>query len=178
MKSCQISTRSWQQMAKVEVTPLRSWEDFFPGSERFCKPDEKDPTRWGNRVVSNLLYYQTNYIAIALVAFIFVGCLNPEGMFAAMALGSAIFLGSVWAADNQDFIGSLKRVNPVVFGIGLTVTSYILLCMLGSIMCFLSAIYLPLAPCSAGAIPTPGAAQPSVPSVGRDNTHASAIPLR
>ncbi|KAK1901067.1 PRA1 family protein 3 [Dissostichus eleginoides] len=107
-------------MAKVEVTPLRSWEDFFPGSERFCKPDGKDLTRWGNRVVSNLLYYQTNYIAIALVAFIVVGCLNPEGMFAAMALGSAIFLGSVWAAENQDFMGSLKRVNPVVFGIGLT----------------------------------------------------------
>lgn len=60
-------------MAKVEVTPLRSWDDFFPGSERFCKPDGKDLTRWSNRVVSNLLYYQTNYIAIALVAFIVVG---------------------------------------------------------------------------------------------------------
>ncbi|KAI4827396.1 hypothetical protein KUCAC02_030792 [Chaenocephalus aceratus] len=132
-------------MAKVEVTPLRSWVDFFPGWERFCKPDGNDPTRWSNRVVSNLLYYQTNYIAIALVAFIVVGCLNTEGMFAAMALGSAIFLGSVWAAGHQDFMGSLKRVNPVVFGIGLAVTSYILLCMLGSIMWFLSAISLPLA---------------------------------
>lgn len=132
-------------MAKVEQTPLRSWEDFFPGWEMFCKPDGKDLTIWSNRVVSNLLYYQTNYIAIALVAFIVVGCLNTEGMVAAMALGSAIFLGSVWAAEHQDFMGSLKRVNPVVFGIGLTVTSYILLCMLGSIMWFLSAISLPLA---------------------------------
>ncbi|XP_033939053.1 PRA1 family protein 3-like isoform X2 [Pseudochaenichthys georgianus] len=72
-------------------------------------------------------------------------CLHPERMFAAMALGSAIFLGPVWAAENQDFMGSLKRVNHVVFGIGLAVTSYILLCMLGSIMWFLSAISLPLA---------------------------------
>lgn len=45
-------------MAKVELTPLRPWDDFFPGSERFAKPDTKDLAKWNNRVVSNLLYYQ------------------------------------------------------------------------------------------------------------------------
>lgn len=60
-------------MAKVELTPLRAWDDFFPGSERFAKPDTKDLARWNNRVVSNLLYYQTNYLALAVVVFIIVG---------------------------------------------------------------------------------------------------------
>ncbi|KAK5873013.1 hypothetical protein PBY51_013661 [Eleginops maclovinus] len=132
-------------MAKVELTPLRSWSDFFPGSERFSKPDDKDPARWNNRVVSNLLYYQTNYIAIELLRSRDFWCLNPEGMFAALALVSAVFLGSVWAAENQDAMSSFKRVNPVAFGIGLAVTSYILICMLGSVIWFLSAIILPLA---------------------------------
>ncbi|KAG8007297.1 PRA1 family protein 3 [Nibea albiflora] len=54
-------------MAKVELTPLRPWDDFFPGSERFAKPDGKDLAKWNNRVVSNLLYYQTNYLALAIV---------------------------------------------------------------------------------------------------------------
>lgn len=60
-------------MAKVELTPLRSWDDFFPGSERFAKPDMKDMARWNNRVVSNLLYYQTNYLVLAIVVFLVVG---------------------------------------------------------------------------------------------------------
>ncbi|MED6240159.1 PRA1 protein 3 [Ataeniobius toweri] len=60
-------------MAKVELVPLRSWDDFFPGSERFAKPDFTDMTRWNNRVVSNLLYYQTNYLVLAIAVFLIVG---------------------------------------------------------------------------------------------------------
>ena len=32
-------------------------------------PDTSDPGRWTNRVVNNLLYYQTNYFVSALVIF-------------------------------------------------------------------------------------------------------------
>lgn len=60
-------------MAKVEIAPLRPWDDFFPGSERFAKPDVRDLAKWNNRVVSNLLYYQTNYLATAIGVFLLVG---------------------------------------------------------------------------------------------------------
>lgn len=60
-------------MAKVELAPLRSWDDFFPGSERFAKPDFGDMARWNNRVVSNLLYYQSNYLVLAIAVFFIVG---------------------------------------------------------------------------------------------------------
>lgn len=60
-------------MAKVELTPLRSWEDFFPGSDRFAKPDVNDLAKWNNRVLSNLLYYQTNYLALTVAVFLVVG---------------------------------------------------------------------------------------------------------
>ena len=36
---------------------------------RFEMPDTNDPGRWTNRVVNNLLYYQTNYFVSALVIF-------------------------------------------------------------------------------------------------------------
>uniref|UniRef100_A0A0E9UMC3 Uncharacterized protein n=1 Tax=Anguilla anguilla TaxID=7936 RepID=A0A0E9UMC3_ANGAN len=29
-------------MAKVEIAPLRPWDDFFPGADRFAKPDFSD----------------------------------------------------------------------------------------------------------------------------------------
>lgn len=60
-------------MAKVELIALRPWDDFFPGWERFAKPDIKDLAKWNNRVVSNLLYYQTNYFALCIVVFVIIG---------------------------------------------------------------------------------------------------------
>ncbi|KAM4588320.1 ADP-ribosylation factor-like 6 interacting protein 5a [Odontesthes bonariensis] len=132
-------------MAKVELTPLRSWDDFYPGSERFARPDVKDLARWNNRVVSNLLYYQTNYLVLAIAVSLIVGFLNPMGMFTAMAVLSAVFLGSVWAGENRTVINNFKRQNPMAFVIAIMVASYILISMLGSVMVFMSAITLPLA---------------------------------
>lgn len=61
-------------MAKVELMPLRQWcDDFYPGSDRFAKPDFNDLAKWNNRVVSNLLYYQTNYLVMAIAVFLIVG---------------------------------------------------------------------------------------------------------
>ncbi|XP_041634252.1 ADP-ribosylation factor-like 6 interacting protein 5a [Cheilinus undulatus] len=132
-------------MAKVELTPLRAWDDFFPGTERFAKPDTKDLAKWNNRVVSNLLYYQTNYLTLAVVVFLIVGFLNPLGMFTAMAVVSAIFLGSVWAGENRAIISNFKRQNPTAFLIAVMVASYVVISILGSVMVFMSAITLPLA---------------------------------
>ncbi|XP_068598605.1 ADP-ribosylation factor-like 6 interacting protein 5a [Brachionichthys hirsutus] len=131
-------------MAKVDLTPLRPWDDFLPGSERFAKPDTRDLAKWNNRVVSNLLYYQTNYLALAIGVFLIVGFLNPLGMFTAMAVVSTVFLGSVWAGDNRAAIHSFKRQNPTAFFIGVMIASYVLISMLGSVMVFMSAITLPL----------------------------------
>ncbi|KAG2471429.1 PRAF3 protein, partial [Polypterus senegalus] len=60
-------------MAGLEFAPLRQWDDFFPGTDRFAKPDFGDMAKWNNRVVSNLLYYQTNYLVASLVVFLAVG---------------------------------------------------------------------------------------------------------
>lgn len=131
-------------MAKVELTPLRSWDDFYPGPERFAKPDVRDLARWNNRVVSNLLYYQTNYLVLAVAVFLIVGFMNPMGMFTAMAVVSSVFLGSVWAGDNRAVINSFKRQNPTAFVAMVMVASYLLVSLLGSVMVFMSAITLPL----------------------------------
>ncbi|XP_071779068.1 ADP-ribosylation factor-like 6 interacting protein 5a [Centroberyx gerrardi] len=138
-------------MAKVELTPLRPWDDFFPGSERFAKPDVKDLAKWNNRVVSNLLYYQTNYLAMAIIVFLVVGFLNPVGMFMAMAVVSSVFLGSVWAGENKAAINNFKRQNPSAFVVAVMVASYMLMSLLGGVMVFMTAITLPLALISAHA---------------------------
>ena len=57
----------------VEVAPVRSIDDFIKDSARFQVPNLKDPGRVVNRIVNNLLYYQTNYFIIVLVLFALVG---------------------------------------------------------------------------------------------------------
>ncbi|KAM6948125.1 ADP-ribosylation factor-like 6 interacting protein 5a [Lycodopsis pacificus] len=132
-------------MAEVQLTPLRLWDDFYPGSERFAKPDGKDLAKWNNRVVSNLLYYQTNYLVLAIAVFLVVGFLNPLGMFTATAVVSAVFVASVWAGENRAAISDFKRHNPAAFVIAVMVASYMLISLLGSVMVFMTAITLPLA---------------------------------
>lgn len=70
--------------------------------------------------------------------------LNPLGMFTAMAVVSAVFLGSVWAGENRAIINNFKRQNPTAFVIAVMVASYLLISLLGSVMVFMTAITLPL----------------------------------
>lgn len=57
----------------MEVAPLRMLDDFILGSARFQVPDFKNLDKWGNRVVHNLIYYQTNYFLMAIIMFVIVG---------------------------------------------------------------------------------------------------------
>lgn len=60
-------------MDTVELAPLRPLDDFLLQAARFQVPPINDPERWTNRVTSNLLYYQTNYMLLAGLIFLLVG---------------------------------------------------------------------------------------------------------
>lgn len=131
-------------MAKVEITPLRGWDDFYPGSDRFAKPDTRDLAKWNNRVVSNLLYYQTNYLVMAIIVFLFVGLMNPVSMFTGAVVVTSVFIGSVWAGENKAIIKNFKKENPTLFVFLVMVVSYFLMSLFGGVMVFLLGIKLPL----------------------------------
>uniref|UniRef100_A0A3Q3X0B8 PRA1 family protein n=1 Tax=Mola mola TaxID=94237 RepID=A0A3Q3X0B8_MOLML len=130
--------------AKMELAPIRPLDDFFPGTDRFAKPEFGDLTKWNNRVISNLLYYQTNYFLVALVVFLVVGFLNPLGMFVGGAVVALVFMASVWAGENKAVIKNFKKKNPTLFVIGVMVTSYFLLSLCGGVMVFIFGITFPL----------------------------------
>lgn len=128
----------------MELAPLRPWDDFFPGTDRFGKPEFSDLTKWNNRVISNLMYYQTNYFAVAVVVFLIVGFLNPLGMFFGGAVVTLIFAGSVWAGENKAVIKNFKRKNPTLFVLAVMVTSYFVLSLFGGVLVFIFGITFPL----------------------------------
>ncbi|KAF5904284.1 PRA1 family protein 3-like, partial [Clarias magur] len=130
-------------MVQIKFTPIRPWKDFFPGAERFAIPDFHDLPKWNNRMICNLLYYQTNYILMAVVVFLIVGFMDPIGMFIGAAVVVAVFLGAEWAAENKAIIKNFKKENPILFVFFVLLASYLLIPLFGEVMVFLLAFKLP-----------------------------------
>jgi hypothetical protein len=57
---------------ECEIAPLRTLDDFLLEAARFQMPNIKDLEKWGNRVMNNLLYYQTNYFIVYIFIFMLV----------------------------------------------------------------------------------------------------------
>ncbi|KAM7095344.1 LOW QUALITY PROTEIN: PRA1 family protein 3 [Ciconia maguari] len=109
---------------EVQVAPLRAWDDFFPGSDRFARPDFKDISKWNNRVVSNLLYYQTNYLMVAAAVVSIVGFLSPLNMLIGGTVVVLVFHGFVWVSHNRDILRRLKKQYPTTFVVVIMLSSY------------------------------------------------------
>uniref|UniRef100_A0A8C6WFX0 PRA1 family protein n=1 Tax=Neogobius melanostomus TaxID=47308 RepID=A0A8C6WFX0_9GOBI len=120
-------------MADVRPPPLRTLDDFALGSARFAVPCVRDVDRWNNRVVNNLLYYQTNYLALR---------------YGGYARGAAVvvlsFLGFVLAAENQAPVRRFRRKHPAVCLLAILLLSYLLVTVLGSVAVFAFGIAFPI----------------------------------
>jgi len=60
-------------MDGVELAPLRPLNDFLLEGARFQVPNLNDLERYSNRIINNLLYYQTNYFLSTIFLFLCVG---------------------------------------------------------------------------------------------------------
>ena len=56
----------------VALPPMRSLRDFLTDAQ-FSSPTFNDMDRMNNRIINNLIYYQTNYILTVIVIFLLVG---------------------------------------------------------------------------------------------------------
>lgn len=74
----------------LELPPLRSLDDFVLGSARFQIPNIKDFDKWGNRVVKNLLYYQTNYFLMFLAIYGLMMIVNPVKIICGLTVQAMI----------------------------------------------------------------------------------------
>uniref|UniRef100_A0A8D3B131 PRA1 family protein n=1 Tax=Scophthalmus maximus TaxID=52904 RepID=A0A8D3B131_SCOMX len=101
-------------MEGVRPPPLRSLDDFLLSSARFALPDVRDLDRWNNRIINNLLYYQSNYLLSALGLLLLVGYFWPLQLCVGAVVVTLLFLGFVWAAENQAPIRRFRRNHPSI----------------------------------------------------------------
>ncbi|KAK6040226.1 hypothetical protein COOONC_22269, partial [Cooperia oncophora] len=77
----------------VELPPFRSFNDFILGKARFDLPPYNDLPRWNNRIISNLLYYQTNYFVVFAVLFVLQSFFNSQDL--ALGLSAVVVVAAV-----------------------------------------------------------------------------------
>lgn len=131
---------------KLELPPLRSLDDFALGSARFQLPNLQDMEKWGNRVVKNLLYYQTNYFGVFLVIYILMIVLNPTkllcGLFVKTLMAAVfvqLFTDKGIKRSSKD---TLRENRWIVLG-GSLLGGYLLLLWFDAVMLSLFTILLP-----------------------------------
>ncbi|XP_070704386.1 PRA1 family protein 2 [Pempheris klunzingeri] len=131
-------------MAGVQPPPLRSLDDFLLSSARFALPDVRDLDRWNNRIINNLLYYQSNYLLSALGLLLIVGYVQPLQMCVGAIVVTLFFLGFVWAAENQAPIRRFRRNHPSIAVFAILLASYFFISALGGVAVFLFGIAFPI----------------------------------
>ncbi|XP_041347870.1 PRA1 family protein 3-like [Gigantopelta aegis] len=130
--------------SSVQLAPLRSIGDFLLESARFQIPNIKDAEKWTNRVLNNLLYYQTNYFLTALIIFLIIGIIHPVKMVFGFTALAVAFGGYVYGTNNQWKARQFKREHPMVSMVIILAAGYLLVYMLGAVIVFMFGIAFPL----------------------------------
>jgi len=132
------------KIGSIELPPLRPVDDFILDGARFSVPPFKDLEKWNNRILHNLVYYQTNYFLMILVIFAIVGMLHPnEVLTGFMCIGAVVGVAFGVFSANSDAL-QFKRDHPVVTLCAMVVVMYLLVSTMSSIVVFLYGLCLPL----------------------------------
>lgn len=131
-------------MDGVEIAPFRSFDEFLLSQSRFQIPDFNDPGKWSNRIVNNLLYYQTNYFLSAIIIFLLITFLNPGEMILGIITMASIFGLLYYLSFNQVQVKNIKKAHPMVVMISTFCIGYFLIYQIGCVIAFLLGVMMPV----------------------------------
>ncbi|XP_062854676.1 PRA1 family protein 2 [Trichomycterus rosablanca] len=131
-------------MADVQPPPFRTLDDFILSSARFSVPDVRNLEKWNNRIINNLLYYQSNYFASVAAFLLLVGYFQPLQLFLGASVVTLVFVGFVWAAENKPVVRRFRRNHPSLCLIFIMGSSYFLFSVIGEVAVFFFGITFPI----------------------------------
>ncbi|XP_029467061.1 PRA1 family protein 2-like [Rhinatrema bivittatum] len=124
-------------MPVVRLPPVRLLDDFLLNLARFSLPVMADLQRWNNRVINNLLYYQSNYALVLFVLLMLGGYFYLMKTLLCAFVLSATFSSFVWMADHQVLVRCFRRKHPNFYLLGILLTSSWILFLAESVTVFL-----------------------------------------
>lgn len=129
---------------KMKLAPFRSMSEFILDSGKYTPPTFNDLKRFNNRVISNLLYYQTNYFAISVAVFgLFLLIQFGRLLTGAFGIGFTLATG-LFAMDRIPQAASLRRAYPMATYGALAVNLMVLYATLRPVMFFLLVVLVPI----------------------------------
>lgn len=131
-------------MDEIEIAPLRSLDEFLLSQTRFQVPDFNNAEKWFNRIVNNLLYYQTNYFLSALIIFLIITFLNPGKMILGILTMALIFGLLYYLSSRQVQVKTLKKNHPMLVMVSTFCSGYFLIYQAGCVMVFLAGVMMPV----------------------------------
>jgi len=130
--------------AEIEVAPLRSLDDFILSQSRFQVPEYQNVDKFRNRIVSNLIYYQTNYALSSIILFSFITFMNPFKMVLGMSTMAILFGALYYSVERQDQVKQMKRDHPTLVMMVTFLAGHFLIYQSGCVLVFISGVLLPI----------------------------------
>ncbi|CAF2644883.1 unnamed protein product [Rotaria sp. Silwood2] len=138
----------------LRFTPFRTINDFILDAT-WNIPNFSDFPRLNNRIVSNLIYYQTNYFVFGIALFLLVGINYPVDFLFGLIVVMAVLMGFVYISSTprvgnnalasvEHFFRSAKEDRPIIVLIAILGISYLILSFLGKLLIFFVGIVLPI----------------------------------
>lgn len=138
-----VSEGHWKFSEDIQVPPFRKMDEFILGRARFQLPPFTDLPKWNNRILTNLLYFQTNYFAIMLVVILLYCAAQIRqvtlGISALVILGAALSLLS----SKHPTLEQIRSDHPVLTLLGVLVALYYFICAFTSVCVVLFIILMP-----------------------------------
>lgn len=141
-----LQKMSQTTLNNFQFAPLRSLDDFVYESARFQLPNFGDFEKWGNRVVNNLLYYQTNYFVLVAIELIIMGLFQPTkvvlGIFAVASIAYGIY--TIFGPNRNPAFDQLRSMNKYAVYALLFGVAFIILYLFDAVLFVTFSILFPI----------------------------------
>lgn len=129
---------------QIRFAPFREMNDFVAKAENYSIPDVSNLERLSNRVMNNLLYYQTNYFLVFLIMFVIISMIHPVQFVTGLVVFVGLFVCGGVLSNKYGEIQRFKKEKPSIYFLGMFLISGFLFKLFGSLLTFLFSICLPL----------------------------------
>ncbi|CAF0779547.1 unnamed protein product [Adineta steineri] len=138
----------------LRFAPFRSMNDFILDAT-WNVPNFSDFQKLNNRLVSNLIYYQTNYFVFGIALFLLVGINYPVDFIFGLVVVAALLMSFVYISTSarvghnalasvQHFVRTAQEDRPILILVGVLGVAYFILSFMGKLFIFFFGIVLPL----------------------------------
>jgi len=131
----------------VKLPRFRLMDDFLLNSSRYSLPTHGNSDRLHNRMINNLLYYQTNYLAVFAAVFLVIFYLQSKAILLGLIFFAGVFYGVHWFLQNREVFREIRNERkPTLMILGILLW-LAFMHFLGAIAIFTFGLCFPLALC-------------------------------